>query len=1001
VFVLQLNTTQIFWSHHEKIVVVDQSLAFVGGMDMCHGRFDDFRHVLADPPVKLTNPMGGYGAGSTDEEEKPAVEKAALAARKMRDLGYGYTGSGGDGVGDAGGEGGGDAGQEAELVWPGVEYYNPKGDSMWTNGDAGVSKQLRDLEEMKDKAHHLALAEQSRRKSLQPSMDQLAELVKAGKVKPEVYAELEKANGIRAEGEGVVKFKGGRKGGGKEAYKGKGKGEACNEDSEGGYGVDGDGDDDDQGETEAVLLARLNREEEQEDAVWAALQKDLLLQCPQGLDPIVFAALPPELRKDVMEQARAQAVADLTAVRVFAEPLVAEGLSSTMIVSKLEEELGRAVSPEETKLVEELLGGHRGGSEPGDGGGSAGAGVGGSGGPSDAADADDVDEHFISALPLELQDEAREEASSLRLEASSLALARELSQIDATDVAKAPGAPAKEDTESPHDTSNDSLALFNTSQAAECYSFHGSRASRLFDNGDAAAVVADASGVNSTAEEQFVAITVPPGAVAGQVLQVRVESGAVVAVQVPSGTAPGLMFHAKFTLSPPQSNAAATTATQEVPGEVPGESGAGLIKGAGGAGLVKGLVKGLVRGEEEDGADAEKAYNSKGVREERRARYREMLFDLYTQWAPSKVTDIDKLLQKFLDGGDGEDDGDGASAKLATTGDAADDITLNMVVSPADMNASVIYAGMEAVSVGDACAVKRSDGQYRYGRVASKGAANVVMLVDGASLLDGSVLDGTKTLAAAQVVDPQCLRKLDLPPSVSGCAGEGQEISAAQGEDKGEEEGEEEGGETSKGGEKGKGGVAPTAVCDGYGSEFDMLFELERKYPDFFLRRKMQVKKGGMNGGNGGNDMHASISSSGKGIFSMSALYSSTTSSSSGSSSGYPGSCGSSSSMLGGGDQAAMRDLPMAIPIAAATVPPGDRCSRGIVVAGLAGAGLAGAAGPGAGQNKHVLDRRWVPRMPWQDVGMAVTGPAARDVAMHFVQRWNHHRLSMDERQVL
>lgn len=34
------------------------------------------------------------------------------------------------------------------------------------------------------------------------------------------------------------------------------------------------------------------------------------------------------------------------------------------------------------------------------------------------------------------------------------------------------------------------------------------------------------------------------------------------------------------------------------------------------------------------------------------------------------------------------------------------------------------------------------------------------------------------------------------------------------------------------------------------------------------------------------------------------------------------------------------------------------------------------------------------PRMPWHDVHSSVTGPAARDVAMHFIQRWNHHRLS-------
>ena len=33
-------------SHHEKIVVVDQQVAFVGGLDLCLGRYDDQNHRL-------------------------------------------------------------------------------------------------------------------------------------------------------------------------------------------------------------------------------------------------------------------------------------------------------------------------------------------------------------------------------------------------------------------------------------------------------------------------------------------------------------------------------------------------------------------------------------------------------------------------------------------------------------------------------------------------------------------------------------------------------------------------------------------------------------------------------------------------------------------------------------------------------------------------------------------------------------------------------------------
>uniref|UniRef100_W8B4F3 Phospholipase n=2 Tax=Ceratitis capitata TaxID=7213 RepID=W8B4F3_CERCA len=37
-----------FWAHHEKIVVVDQTYAFIGGLDLCYGRWDDYRHRLTD-----------------------------------------------------------------------------------------------------------------------------------------------------------------------------------------------------------------------------------------------------------------------------------------------------------------------------------------------------------------------------------------------------------------------------------------------------------------------------------------------------------------------------------------------------------------------------------------------------------------------------------------------------------------------------------------------------------------------------------------------------------------------------------------------------------------------------------------------------------------------------------------------------------------------------------------------------------------------------------------
>lgn len=36
------------WAHHEKMVAVDQSVAFMGGIDLCFGRWDDSRYRLTD-----------------------------------------------------------------------------------------------------------------------------------------------------------------------------------------------------------------------------------------------------------------------------------------------------------------------------------------------------------------------------------------------------------------------------------------------------------------------------------------------------------------------------------------------------------------------------------------------------------------------------------------------------------------------------------------------------------------------------------------------------------------------------------------------------------------------------------------------------------------------------------------------------------------------------------------------------------------------------------------
>ena len=37
-----------YWAHHEKFIVIDYALAFIGGLDLCFGRWDSRQHPLAD-----------------------------------------------------------------------------------------------------------------------------------------------------------------------------------------------------------------------------------------------------------------------------------------------------------------------------------------------------------------------------------------------------------------------------------------------------------------------------------------------------------------------------------------------------------------------------------------------------------------------------------------------------------------------------------------------------------------------------------------------------------------------------------------------------------------------------------------------------------------------------------------------------------------------------------------------------------------------------------------
>ena len=45
-----LNCTDLLWSHHEKLVIIDQIIGYVGGLDLCWGRYDTHEHPIYEAP---------------------------------------------------------------------------------------------------------------------------------------------------------------------------------------------------------------------------------------------------------------------------------------------------------------------------------------------------------------------------------------------------------------------------------------------------------------------------------------------------------------------------------------------------------------------------------------------------------------------------------------------------------------------------------------------------------------------------------------------------------------------------------------------------------------------------------------------------------------------------------------------------------------------------------------------------------------------------------------
>lgn len=68
-----VSSSVYLWAHHEKIVVIDQSVAFVGGIDLAYGRWDDREHRLTDVG-SVTRSMAVEQVGTRPDTRENAMK---------------------------------------------------------------------------------------------------------------------------------------------------------------------------------------------------------------------------------------------------------------------------------------------------------------------------------------------------------------------------------------------------------------------------------------------------------------------------------------------------------------------------------------------------------------------------------------------------------------------------------------------------------------------------------------------------------------------------------------------------------------------------------------------------------------------------------------------------------------------------------------------------------------------------------------------------------------
>ncbi|KAI9849748.1 MAG: hypothetical protein M1838_006284 [Thelocarpon superellum] len=85
-----------YWAHHEKFIVIDYNVAFIGGLDLCFGRWDNHQHQLADVhPAGVANelwPGQDWNNVCNQQRKSNELSKAEYGRMPWHDTAMGLIG---------------------------------------------------------------------------------------------------------------------------------------------------------------------------------------------------------------------------------------------------------------------------------------------------------------------------------------------------------------------------------------------------------------------------------------------------------------------------------------------------------------------------------------------------------------------------------------------------------------------------------------------------------------------------------------------------------------------------------------------------------------------------------------------------------------------------------------------------------------------------------------------------------------------------------------------